>query len=170
MRKLRFKSKNLTPFIIIGLIIIGVVIALVLGEDKPKPPAKVASTGCGTYHKDGVITLNGQPINVEIAYDSRAKTKGLSGRPCIQPNWGMLFDFGQNGRYAIWMKDMKFPIDVIWISAAHNIVAIERNFKPSSYPDKRINQNPARYVLEIKAGQSKVLKLGLDQPVHFQKT
>lgn len=168
---------NLTVPIILVLVIAAVGAALLIGgsEEKPKsPPAKAGqpavNTACGPYHKDGVVTVNNTKINVEIAYSSGAKVKGLSGRPCIEPDWGMLFDFGHDGQYAFWMKDMKFPIDIIWISSTHKVAAIEVDFQPSSYPEKRVNQNPARYVLELKANRSKELKMDFGTTIHFQKT
>jgi uncharacterized membrane protein (UPF0127 family) len=174
MARTRVPVNYYVPVLIISLIIIGVIAALLVGgSEKPKSQAKtpteVADTECGPYRKDGIVTINGHRINVEIAYDDKAKTKGLSGRPCIGSNWGMLFDFSQDGQYAIWMKDMKFPIDVIWISSEHNVSAVEVNFTPSSYPEKRANQQPARYVLELKANQSKEFDINLGTLVHFQK-
>lgn len=122
------------------------------------------------------MTINNHRFNVEIDYTAQAKAKGLGGRPCIQPDQGMLFDFGKDGHYAIWMKDMNFPIDVIWIDSEHKIAAIEIDFQPSTYdkqnPEKserRINQNPARYVLEVKANTAKDLHLALGTQVYFQK-
>ena len=165
------------------MLVAGVAAALVVGSsDKLKPKAKTAqqqivNTACGPYRKDGVMTINNQPISVEIAYTAASKAKGLGGRPCIQPNQGMLFDFGKDGHYAIWMKDMKFPIDVIWISSEHKIAAITIDFKPSTYdnqnPQKSVrwgNQIPARYVLEVKANTAKQLHLALGMLVHFQKS
>lgn len=123
------------------------------------------------------MTLNNNKINVEIAATDAAKIKGLGGRPCIPADQGMLFDFGRDGRYAIWMKDMKFPIDVIWITNSHRIAAMEVDFRPQTYnyqqPDKsekRANQIPARYVLEIKANRSNEMKLQLGQTVNFVNT
>jgi uncharacterized membrane protein (UPF0127 family) len=174
VRKPNTKFNYAVPIVLL-LIIIVVGAALLFGSDKPEPkpkttPANVVNTSCGPYRKDGVVTINGSQINVETVAGTKDLEKGLSGRPCIESDWGMLFDFGRDGQYAIWMKDMKFPIDVIWINSAHNIVAIEADFQPSSYPEKRANQSPARYVLEVKANLSKELNLSLGQLVSFHKS
>jgi uncharacterized membrane protein (UPF0127 family) len=50
------------------------------------------------------------------------------------------------------MKDMLFPLDIIWINQNGVIVEIERNAKPESYPKVYINASPASYVLELNAG------------------
>jgi uncharacterized membrane protein (UPF0127 family) len=170
----RPKSLNtFFPFLILLLVVIVVAIALAVGGSEPKPkaaPKPVAKTaGCGSYRKDGVVTANGHQLNVETAAGSRELTKGLSGRPCLPPDWGMLFDFARDGQWPIWMKEMKFPIDVAWINSAHKVVALEIDFKPSTYPEQRANQAPARYVLEINANKSKLLDMDLGTEIHFQK-
>lgn len=70
---------------------------------------------------------------------------------------------------------MKFAIDIVWINSAHYIATYEPDIQPSTYYShnpyfENDKQHPARYVLEIKAGQSRQLGLDLGQPVHFQKT
>jgi uncharacterized membrane protein (UPF0127 family) len=183
MRKPRFTRNMLVPGLIVIAVAVLVIIALVIGTDKkaqPKSTKPVASntqaTACGPYRKDGIVTVNGHKLNIETAAGATELTKGLSGRPCIESNWGMLFDFGHDGQYAIWMKDMNFPIDVIWINSSHTIVAMEIDFQPSTYnrqnpekSDRRINQSPARYVLEVKANLTKQLGLALGQPIAFHK-
>src|SRR3954468_5145585 len=121
------KKFNYVPLIIIVLIAVVIAAAVAFGGGDKSPskqkskskPAQVVNTSCGPYRKDGVVTINSQQINVETVAGSKELTKGLSGRPCIEPGWGMLFDFGRDGQYAIWMKDMKFPIDVAWIDSTH---------------------------------------------------
>ena len=175
-----FKNPNYILIALAILIIGAIIVALAIGENKPKKPAvhnNVVNSSCGPYHKDGVVMVNNQKINVEIAYSPEAKEKGLSGRPCILADQGLLMDFGREGQYQIWMKDMRFPIDVVWISSAHRVVAIEIDFQPSTYnkqqpekSEKRANQIPARYVLELKANRSKQLHMQIGTPVTFQKT
>ena len=45
------------------------------------------------------------------------RSQGLSGRPNLAAGTGMLFVFEQAGSYAFWMKDMRFPLDMVWIDA-----------------------------------------------------
>ena len=114
---------------------------------------KTATQDCGKYRADRVIHINGVAFNTEVASNQSEFDKGLGGRPCILPNEAMLFAFKQPGQYPFWMKDMKFPIDMIWINSARQIVAYEPNKQPSSYPTRYQNQKtlPAQYVLEVKA-------------------
>jgi uncharacterized membrane protein (UPF0127 family) len=80
----------------------------------------------------------------------------------------MLFQFSKPGQLWIWMKDMKFPIDIVWIAPNHTVVGIEQDVQPSTYPDKFVNRDrPAQYVLELKANRSKELNINLGTPVSF---
>jgi uncharacterized membrane protein (UPF0127 family) len=166
---LRFLSKYL-KYIIIGLALIAVIAVAVLGvgEAKPKPKASKPVSKCGPYRTDTTVEINGTIINAEVPKNSTEFEKGLGGRPCILPNQGMLFGFKKPGQYPFWMKDMKFPVDIIWISTDHKVAAEEINLQPSTYPDRFVNKDsPAQYVLEIKANLSKELKMTLGTPVNF---
>ena len=52
------------------------------------------------------------------------------------------------------MKDMLFPLDIIWISSDFHIVHIEKNLSAQTYPTIYYPNAPAEYVLEISAGES----------------
>ncbi len=66
------------------------------------------------------------------------------------------------------MKDMKFPIDIAWISPDKKVVGLEIDVEPSTYPDSFVNKDqPAQYVLELKANRSKTLNINLGTPVKF---
>jgi uncharacterized membrane protein (UPF0127 family) len=56
------------------------------------------------------------------------------------------------------MKDMRVPLDIIWLSDTGDIVHIERSVSPDSYPRVFYPGTPARYVLEMRAGQAALRK------------
>lgn len=161
-----------SPFI--GLAAIFLIVAAVVGialaagdETKPKQIAQ-STTPCGHYRKDVSVKINQHTFNTELAKTSQEFAKGLGGRTCILDNQAMLFSFRQSGHYAFWMKDMKFPIDIVWIGSDHRVAGLEIDVKPSTYPDKFINRdNLAQYVLEIKGNLSKDLHIDLGTPVTF---
>jgi uncharacterized membrane protein (UPF0127 family) len=65
----------------------------------------------------------------------------------------MLFVFEKEGRYGFWMKDMQFPIDIVWISSSGLVVQIVEHARPEDYPDTTyINTIAAAYVLELREG------------------
>lgn len=91
-------------------------------------------------------------ITVEVADTKSSRELGLSGRPKMNDNDGLLFIFDHPGRYGFWMKDMLFALDIIWINQNGVVVEIERNATPESYPKAYINKSDANYVLELNAG------------------
>ena len=78
--------------------------------------------------------------------------KGLSGRESMPENQGMLFTFESSGKHCFWMKDMKFPLDMIWINADKKVVYVKKNVQPSTYPNTFCPDQPALYVIEVNAG------------------
>lgn len=61
-------------------------------------------------------------IRVEIADNSAAWAKGLSGKESLAEDEGMLFVYPSPQRLSFWMKEMKFPLDMIVV---HNLRVIE---------------------------------------------
>ncbi len=116
-----------------------------------------------------VKTLN---INADVAVTADQRKKGLSGREMLEINRGMLFVFDTSGNLAIWMKGMKFPIDIIWIGDDKKIVNISPGAVPE--PGKKDSEltvyksaASARYVLEINAGLAAANNLQVGDVVDF---
>lgn len=109
------------------------------------------------FMKQTDVTVNGQTIRVEVAQSEKEKQAGLSKRGKLAENKGMLFVFEKADYPAFWMKDMRFPIDIIFIND-NKVVTIYKNVQN---PDKD-NTNlpvyrpdePANRVLELNAGQA----------------
>ena len=96
--------------------------------------------------------IAGITLNVEVASTPEAQAQGLSGRTGLAENKGMLFVFAEPGQYAFWMKDMNFPIDMIWINENFKVIYIQKNAEPASYPETFGPAVNAKYVLEVVAG------------------
>lgn len=77
---------------------------------------------------------------------------GLSEREQLLEDQGMLFIFDRSDRHAIWMKDMKFPIDIIWVGEDLKIVDMLANITPDTFPQTFLPRASALYVLEVNAG------------------
>jgi len=101
-------------------------------------------------------------ITLEIADDPAERTRGLGGRASIPKNHAMLFIFDTTDYHGIWMQEMEFPLDIIWLNEYTEVIHIERNVSPNTYPKTFRPQRPARYVLEFNAGfaQQNHLKIG----------
>lgn len=89
---------------------------------------------------------------VDVARTPAERVKGLSGREAMQTNEGLLFVFEKNDTHAIWMKDMRFPIDIIWIDELFSVVDVAENVLPSSFPEIFKPKQSAKFVLEVNAG------------------
>lgn len=100
------------------------------------------------------IKINNIPVELEIADTPEKKIRGLSDRADLSENRGMLFIYDTSGFYGIWMKDMKFPIDIIWIDKNGRIIDITKDVKPESFPKTFTSSGPAKYILEVNAGYS----------------
>lgn len=98
------------------------------------------------------LEINGTMIDIEIAAGIKQKTKGLSGRNDLQEKQGMLFAYDKPQIISIWMKNMLFSIDIVWIDENFKIIHIENNVQPDSFPKIFSSPKPAKYVLEVNAG------------------
>ena len=73
-----------------------------------------------------LVTINKLEIPVEVMRTEAEVQKGLSGRPYLDQDKGMLFIFAKSDIYRFWMPDMHFPIDIIWINN-NQVVDISKN-------------------------------------------
>ena len=100
------------------------------------------------------IIVHGYTVNAEVVSSQAALTQGLSGRENLPTDGGMLFIFFQSQPHPFWMKDMRFPLDIIWLSKGQ-VVDIWANAPatPSGQPPaRRQPQISADMVLEVAAG------------------
>ncbi len=105
------------------------------------------------------VMVNNVIFNVDIANTKKEIESGLSGRKELLENNGMLFVFEKSGVYPFWMKDMNFPIDIIWIDKNLKIIYIKEKAEPNSYPKIFNTKAKALYVLEVNAGEVKKNKI-----------
>jgi uncharacterized protein len=114
------------------------------------------------YVKIAEVTLK-----VDLALTSKAQEQGLSGRKELKENEGMLFVFDHIGKYSFWMKDMNFPLDIIWIGEDMRVIYIKKNALPESYPEAFTPSQDARYVLEVISSFSQKNNLKKGDKVEF---
>ena len=102
------------------------------------------------------VNIDEHVFNVLTATTLDEQKKGLGNRASLDQNSGMLFIFNMPGNYGFWMKDMEFPLDIIYINN-NKIISIFTLKKPNSNSQLQIvyPQSPSKYVLEINAGLSK---------------
>ena len=123
-----------------------------------------AVLGCGvsqTVDPDGpAVRIGGEATySVDMAVTEPERRQGLSGREFMAQDAGMLFVFEDEQPRQFWMKDMRFPLDIIWIDGQCRLVGVSADVPtpPPNADDADIprapSNLPARYVLELNAGE-----------------
>jgi uncharacterized membrane protein (UPF0127 family) len=165
------RQKRALTITLVALALIALAYGYRCGEEKV-----CGSTLANQLVRSGaVITMpNGTMLSVEVADTPASRELGLSGRKSISDDDGLLFVFDRPGRYGFWMKDMKFPIDMVWINKDGVVVYAEREIGPDTYfnynpPKTFINGPEALYVLEVASGQSEKLGLYLGSKVKIER-
>ena len=117
-----------------------------------------------------VTTSTGEEIPVEVADTLKKRSLGLGKRTSLKKGWGMLFVFEKRKPHRFWMKDMQFPLDIIWLDN-HRIVHIIHNAEPVNSkvePEVMTSPVPVNFVLEIAAGRAAKLQLKTGQRMNFK--
>ncbi len=101
--------------------------------------------------------IDGQTFHVTVAKTEQEKETGLSSTNSLPQDQGMLFPFGNPDYYGFWMRNMKYPLDIIFI-ANKKIVSIANNVTNPNNPSVPLPiykpSQPADTVLEINGGLS----------------
>jgi uncharacterized membrane protein (UPF0127 family) len=98
------------------------------------------------------VRVGAHEFIVEVADTLFKQAQGLSGREALEAGHGMLFIFKTASTQNFWMKDMHFPIDIIWINEGKVIGFAERAPVPTSSIPTFTSNGPADMVLEVPAG------------------
>ena len=91
-------------------------------------------------------------FNFTIADSAAERQRGLSGMSSLPPTDAMLFVFDSPGKECMWMKDMRFNIDILWFDEDEKLIYQELNVSKDSYPQNFCPDKPAKYVVEVSAG------------------
>ncbi len=96
-------------------------------------------------------------IGSSTVFASVAKTwpdriKGLSDTPYLPDEVVKFFVFDSLGLHSIWMKNMNYSLDIIWLDEAGSIVHIVEGAAPESFPAMFVPDSPAMYVVEAVEG------------------
>jgi len=112
-------------------------------------------------------SLDGAKIDLEVPKTLDQRELGLSGRPFLPPNRGMLFEFPATRVEGFWMKDMLIPLDIIFIKG-NTISYIESNLRPCKVQTGcSIYQHLADKVLEIPANRASQLGIHVGDRIDF---
>ncbi|MBI4121020.1 MAG: DUF192 domain-containing protein [Parcubacteria group bacterium] len=108
-----------------------------------------------------ILKLAGAAFFTEVAEAPEERRCGLSLRSHLPKGHTVLFIFEESARHGIWMKDMHFPIDILWLDRDLAVIDYVRNVSPDSYPAVFSPDREAQYVLELNVGT--VDRLGITE-------
>jgi uncharacterized membrane protein (UPF0127 family) len=105
-------------------------------------------------------------FQIELAVAPEQRSRGLMFRDSLDPDRGMLFDFGRDAPVTMWMRNTYVPLDMLFIEADGRIARIVADTEPLS--DAVIGSGgPVRAVLELRAGTTAELGIEVgDHVVH----
>ena len=108
------------------------------------------------------VEIGGKRYAVELADDDTERARGLMFRDTLADGTGMLFIHEAEEPQAYWMKNTRIPLDILYFDAGRKLVTQQRNVPPCSAGDacpSYPSDQPARFVLELNAGEAERLKL-----------
>lgn len=121
-----------------------------------------------SYTPGQYVKLGSETFSLEIADNDVLRSKGLSSRDSICNRCAMLFVFEKEGDYRLWMKDMNFSIDMVWLDKNKRIIYRKENVSPSTFPETfGPNDNKTLYIIELPAGTFEKLNLDIGQEIFF---
>ena len=128
-----------TVILIVGVaaLLVYSVVAYIVTNFRPTTEVRM---GSGVYH-------------LWVADTESERVKGLSGVDKLSTNGGLLMKFDTDGTWGIWMKDMKVPLDIVWLNKNKEVIYIVKNASPDlSTTTTFVPKSDARYVIELPAG------------------
>ena len=124
-------------------------------------PLLLALSACASARTPWV-EVGGERFQVEVADDDAERARGLMFRDAMADDHGMLFIHDRQEPQAYWMKNTRIPLDILYFDRDRRLVSQQRDVPPCSLGDAcpaYPSSAPARYVLELNAGQAAKLKL-----------
>lgn len=119
----------------------------------------LALAGCAS---GSWVEVGGHRYAVEVADNDAERARGLMFRDSLAADSGMLFIHEREEPQAYWMKNTRIPLDILYFDNAHRLVTQQRGVPPCTLGDgcpPYPSNAPARYVLELNAGEA--ARLGL---------
>jgi uncharacterized membrane protein (UPF0127 family) len=120
------------------------------------------------------LTLpSGKVLQTEVMIKDEDRAMGLMFRPSLPLDHGMLFLFERPDFHGIWMKNCKFPIDILWLDAGHKVVHLAEKVPPCTAKEDSACEvySPlarASFVVELNAGQARREKALVGSTVTFK--
>lgn len=156
-------SKRLIASVVVGLVL--AVAGFTILRRLPSKQTFHAATSEQSTQLMQVVTAQGRTYNVEVAVTTEEQRLGLANRDDLAETGGMIFPFKPPQLVSFWMKDMRFPLDIVWISN-NKVIGVANDLPipktgtdvtalPTYHPPAAVD-----YVLELNRGQAQFFAVG----------
>lgn len=136
---------------------------------------KIVTTAPITFTKEGSLNVYRQEtdslliqLDIEIAETEYETQTGLMYRNSMEDGQGMFFIFPEVAYHSFYMKNTKFPLDIIYIDDQLKVASVIKNAQPLNEAGLP-SQVPVKYVLEVKAGLSDAWSLAVGDSIAYQR-
>jgi hypothetical protein len=132
--------------------------------------ALVAGAAAATPAVVPLTLPSGKVLQAEVMVSDADRAMGLMFRPSLPLDRGMIFVFETSDFHAIWMKNCKFPIDIVWLDEAKTVVHLAESVPPCKADPcpSYVPMRRAAYVVELNAGQARKEKAVVGAQVRFE--
>jgi uncharacterized protein len=110
----------------------------------------------GMLQSTTYLKLGDGVFDAKVVATESGRSKGLAGVTALNANQALLMVFPDQEKWGIWMKDMKIPIDIIWLNSDKKVVYAVTDVSPDISTSEAFSPKlPAKYVVELPAGTVK---------------
>ncbi|HWE01821.1 MAG TPA: DUF192 domain-containing protein [Tepidisphaeraceae bacterium] len=106
------------------------------------------------------MKIGNQTFHLEVAATPESQETGLMKRDGMPEHHGMIFVFPQDEVRNFWMKNTRFPLDIVFLNSGGVVVSIRQMI---AYDESLTSSDsPARYAIELNKGAAAAagLKVG----------
>lgn len=114
------------------------------------------------------VKIGKEKYRLYVSDTEPKRMRGLSEVASMPNNQGMLFIFEEPDTYGFWMKDMKFPLDMIFLRES-KVVDLKENVLETSFPQIYYPITAVDAVIELRTGQIKKTGIRIGDPLKISK-
>ena len=113
---------------------------------------------------------SGKVLQVEVMVKDEDRAMGVMYRPSLPEDHGLVFVFETSDFHGFWMKNCKFPIDMVWLDGEQRVVHLAESVPPCKTEPCPLYtpMRKAQFVVEINAGQARREKAAIGSRLSFQ--
>ncbi len=120
------------------------------------------------FNHDKKIFTPNKNFYVSVTQNEEQRNLGLSNTKSLDIDTVKLFIFDKPDYYGFWMKDMLYPIDIVFLDSEMQVISYIDDVDPTSYPKTFYPESPALYVMEMNSGERKSSGLDKNTKVYYK--